>query len=562
MGKKTKKKKNNVLRYLVLILCFAVLVVAGILAYTFLVQPKEEKVSMYLASDSNEVMVLDSEGTETKLIRGSEVLVSNQTKKIDEVENTKFYQGENTYYALGDVFVENKEDSVLEKELWTYRVASVYTDEESSKLNGVIEKGTKITITGHSEVQEDGTVERYGYEGGFIYAKYLTSDETYAVSANDSSYAQNMASKTEDTYGAGAASDLDYYGIETPTFENNVMPEVCQTLYLQAGVLGNIDAYIDYAKQTHINTFVIDIRDSHVITFQSDVMKEWSPSSYANAIYSKDEMKNMVQKAKDAGIYVVARMTTFKDVYFMEDHPEYAILDKNDNNSPFQYASAYWPSPFVREVWEYNVELSKELITDLNFNEIQYDYVRFPEEIDYYSDILGVLDLQNKYNETRAQAVQRFLMYAADEVHKVGGYISADVFGETSNDYVCAYGQYWPAISSVVDAISAMPYPDHFEDHAYGISDYVWQNPYQLFVYWGSDVANMQAMTPTPAKIRTWIQAYDSIREPFVEYDNSKIEEQIQGLIDAGIYDNGYILWNSGSSLDKYYSYQTALSKY
>ena len=112
-------------------------------------------------------------------------------------------------------------------------------------------------------------------------------------------------------------------------------------------------------------------------------------------------------------------------------------------------------------VWEYKVELAKEAVALFGFNEIQFDYVRFPDgTYDYEED--GNIDYRNEYDETKAQAIQRFLMYACDELHDCGVYVSADVFGETSGSYVTAYGQYWPAISNVVDVISGMPYPDHF----------------------------------------------------------------------------------------------------
>ena len=43
--------------------------------------------------------------------------------------------------------------------------------------------------------------------------------------------------------------------------------------------------------------------------------------------------------------------------------------------------------------------------------------------------------------ETKAQAIQRFLMYACDELHDLGVYVGADVFGETNGTYVTSYGQ-------------------------------------------------------------------------------------------------------------------------
>ena len=73
-----------------------------------------------------------------------------------------------------------------------------------------------------------------------------------------------------------------------------------------------------------------------------------------------------------------------------------------------------------------------------------------------------------------------FLMYAKDELHKMNVYVSADVFGESSWGYVTAYGQYFPAISNVVDAISAMPYTDHYEaSNGY----YPWEHPYEKREY-------------------------------------------------------------------------------
>ena len=74
-------------------------------------------------------------------------------------------------------------------------------------------------------------------------------------------------------------------------------------------------------------------------------------------------------------------------------------------------------------------------------------------------------------------------MYACDRLHDAGVYVSADVFGECAEAYVTAYGQYWPAISNVVDAISAMPYPDH-----YGASgDWLpWEHPYETCLLYTS----------------------------------------------------------------------------
>ena len=65
-------------------------------------------------------------------------------------------------------------------------------------------------------------------------------------------------------------------------------------------------------------------------------------------------------------------------------------------------------------------------------------------------------------------------------------YVSADVFGECAEKYVTAYGQYWAAISGVVDAISAMPYPDHYSASGSWLP---WEHPYETMKTFGEKAA-------------------------------------------------------------------------
>ena len=151
-------------------------------------------------------------------------------------------------------------------------------------------------------------------------------------------------------------------------------------------------------------------------------------------------------------------------------------------------------------------------------------------------------------------------MYAADEIHSVHGYLSACVFGETSNSYIAAYGQYWPAISNVVDVISPMPYPDHFNMHEYGINDaIVWEVPYRLLSAWAKDARLRQEEIPSPAKVRSWLQGYNAIHEPKIIYDVDKVIEQIEALKDNDLYD-GFMIWNVLSDYVKLQGYKEAFN--
>ena len=363
--------------------------------------------------------------------------------------------------------------------------------------------------------------------------------------------------KMGDSLGGGNANNLDYYPYEKPKFKNNVMPDEVRALYINSGAVKNIDEYIKFAKENNINSLVIDIKDNTTPAYNSPVMKEYSKTNYDKALNSYEDYKKYVKSAKEAGLYVIGRITTFKDSYFVEDHKEVAI--KSSDGTPFSHNGSYWPSAFNRYVWEFNVELAKEAVKEIGFNEIQFDYVRFPDRTTKL-EREGVINLNNTYNEEKAQALQAFVMYACDEIHELGAYVSIDVFGESASNYVTAYGQFWPAVSNVADAISGMPYPDHFNPHDYGISEVVWTVPYKLLTAWGSYVSDKQAIIPTPAVVRTWIQAYNTTKTPSVVYDATKVSEEISALYDSGL-TGGYMTWNSGSNLAKYKEISNAFKK-
>ena len=238
----------------------------------------------------------------------------------------------------------------------------------------------------------------------------------------------------------------------------------------------------------------------------------------------------------------VARMS-----FRIHDVPEfhfYAIAD--GSGDPLYVAASYWPSAFCRYVWEYKVALAIDAVETMGFNEIQFDYVRFPDRTDKYEEA-GTIDFRNEYGETKAQAIQRFLMYATDILHEYGVYVGADVFGEASSNYVTAYGQYWPAVSNVVDVISGMPYPDHFARNG---TYRPWEHPYETLLDWTESAAKRQSETPSPAIDRTWIQAYNAIQPPYNEYGVQEIGDEIRGLREQG-FTGGFMAWNASCSLTK-----------
>lgn len=430
------------------------------------------------------------------------------------------------------------------------RTAVNLRDIDGRLLGTFADKGAAVEVTGYDYLKEDGSAHMYrvsfGGEEGYICPWYLAETEAEALANYDNGHYATHA-KRSDRYGGGGAADLDYYPREKGPIAGNEMPEECRTLYIMSRRLDEVDAYLEIAENSGINAFVVDITDGSVIGYAADVMRSYCPSGAEAAQNTVEDYQAAIQKLKDAGYYVIGRITTFNDSYFVKDHPEYAIV--RTDGDPLKLSGAYWPSPYSREAWQYKVDLAVEAVELMGFDEIQFDYVRFPDSTRRHEKA-GTIDFRNAHGETKAQTVQRFLMYATDILHEHGAYVSADVYGESAFAYVTAYGQYWPAISNVVDVISGMPYPDHFGAEG----DWrPWEHPYDILHSWGACAIYRQNETATPAVVRTWIQAYNAIHEPHNTYGPDEVAAQIRALRDTGC-TGGYMTWNAGSSLDKYRS--------
>ncbi|MBR2552726.1 MAG: hypothetical protein IKF05_07045 [Erysipelotrichaceae bacterium] len=510
---------------------------------------EEVKTPMLLAGDTPQVTLLDKEGKEVQLYRGTEVLISEKEKKIEDVVYKKAYYGEDELYILPEYLCTDPAEVVRETMVYPQYTTMLYESESGARIYDFLPTGTELEVVGYSGLS-DGEVDRYKvrYEGQEGYVKGLE----VATTKNEWPMPEVHKGR-EDQWGGGNAWDPEYPDLPKLKGPKTVMPEEVRALYLNRATPGNLDGYLELAAQSDINAFVIDIKESDGVGYQSDVVKEFSPTAYEYALFDKQTYIDAVKKCHDAGLYVIGRIVTFKDDPLVADHPEYALADKN-TGQPIMIAGSYWPSPFVTEVKEYNVLLAIEAIEDIGFDEIQFDYVRFPDRIDSIADRI---DFRNEKGLSKIQGIYNFLMYARSEIHERGAYLAADVFGEASESYVTAYGQYWPCISGVVDVISAMPYPNHFSPHAYGISEVVWTVPGQLLDRWGQDVVIRQSETINPAKVRTWLQCFDAMQEPETAYDVNMINEQIDALYKNGL-DDGYMTWNAPSNLTRYWNYVSA----
>ena len=547
-------RRGSAAGIVIALLCLAGLACLGVYIYRQQLPPPAPETAVgYAAAPEASVPVYDGEGAVLgSLTRGTEVHYVLADMDSDGAY-VRVVNGE-TYVLLEKQHLALRyEDAVQVDTVYALRGMSLL-DETGAVPGCAVEKGMALTVTGFDGLDDDGAVLRWRVScdrgEGYIAADNVRMTEEEALARYDETLYQLHASRG-DSWGGGDAAGLDYYPVEKGPIPGNDMPDEVRALYLNGSAVQYADSYVQAAEGSGVNAFVVDIVDGTAVSYASPVMQQYSPSAYAAAMDTMEGFRANVQRLKDAGYYLIGRITVFNDAHLAADHPEQVICDLN--GTPLQISHMYWPSAYDRTVWRYKVDLALEAAA-LGFNEIQFDYIRFPDGA-YSYEKAGTIDYRNTYGESKAQAVQRFLLYAAERLHSAGYYLSGDVFGECANPYVTACGQYWPAISAAVDAISGMPYPDHYSAQG----DYKpWEHPYDTVHMFGAAAAQRQAETASPAAVRTWIQAYNALWEPYNTYGEAEVAAEVRALRDTGC-TGGFMTWNGGSDINKYRSILGAL---
>lgn len=277
---------------------------------------------------------------------------------------------------------------------------------------------------------------------------------------------------------------------------------------------GGMEDLIRLVDETELNAMVIDVKnDEGNLTFrltneeipQDIPVLDRISEMQAGIRYIRD-IQTMMQELKDHNIYTIARIVCFKDPILAAAQPELA-LTKPDGKPVTDANGLAWVNPYRQEVWEYLTELA-EMAADLGFDEIQYDYVRFPVGSD------------------------------AD---------AADVFGTIigSETDVQTVGQDYTALGQTVDAISPMVYPSHYANGVFGLKvpD---AHPYETVsaAMQGSAEELQEIPEAERAVVRPWLQAFTATWVPgHISYNGTQIREQIQAVYDAGYEE--WILWNA-----------------
>ncbi|HJV17884.1 MAG TPA: putative glycoside hydrolase [Bacillales bacterium] len=293
-------------------------------------------------------------------------------------------------------------------------------------------------------------------------------------------------------------------------------------------------------KNTELNAMVIDIKDDHGnLTFTPP---RNSPYFAVSRPYIANP-KGLIQTLEANQIYPIARIVVFKDSVVPVSKPNYSFktssgIWRNNRGDAFT-------NPYLKEVWDYNVGMAI-LAANLGFKEIQFDYVRFPEN---FEAIEGKLTYQ-KGNQfaNRIAAITEFVKYAKEKLKPYHVKMSVDVFGNaTVIPEASGIGQNFSQIAQNIDVISAMIYPSHWANGMFGIRKPD-LDPYSLVQeYVKVENKRLRALS-NPPQSRPWLQDFTAPwlgKGNYKIYEKKEIEAQIQALHSQGI--DQFLLWNGSS---------------
>ncbi|MGP4074237.1 putative glycoside hydrolase [Piscibacillus sp. B03] len=328
-------------------------------------------------------------------------------------------------------------------------------------------------------------------------------------------------------------------------------PDAVRGIYLTGHSAGNFrfENLIEYVNQTELNAMVIDIKeDNGYITYK---LPEDSPFHGASQNYISDP-KSVLERLEEEQIYPIARVVVFKDTHLAHEKPEWSF--KENGQVWTNGRGEAFVNPFIKDVWEYNVEIAKEA-AKLGFQEIQFDYVRFPEGFEKRDEILdysrGDYDNASLDNvKERVKAVTEFVAYAKEELEPFGVDVSVDIFGYSATiEEAPGIGQNFLKISDNVDVISSMIYPSHWGSGYFDIP-FPDKEPYRLVDEYAKKENEILSQLEDGPVSRPWIQDFTAgwlypAGQVFT-YGPKQVQDQIDALYDNGIYE--YLLWDAGNT--------------
>ena len=296
---------------------------------------------------------------------------------------------------------------------------------------------------------------------------------------------------------------------------------------------------VGFADSTEVNALVIDMKDEFGLNYVSE-----DPQVARNA-GSMGKLRNvraLLDTLKAHGIVPIARIVVFKDSVAARANPS-EVIRKADGSPWRDREGLTWVNPYSAAIQEYNLKVAEELVR-LGFQEVQWDYIRFPEP--YRS--LPTQVFPNSGGVSKPDAIATFLKTAKTRLNALGVRSTADVFGlVTTVNGPLEIAQHWERLAPVTDVLLPMVYPSHYPRGSFGLAQPN-AEPYAVIHRAISRARERdQALGITGEHVRPYLQAF-TLGKP--RYTAEHVREQIRATYDAGY--EGWVLWHPGSTYDSF----------
>ncbi|OHB21934.1 MAG: hypothetical protein A2939_01540 [Parcubacteria group bacterium RIFCSPLOWO2_01_FULL_48_18] len=330
-------------------------------------------------------------------------------------------------------------------------------------------------------------------------------------------------------------------------------PDIVKAIYATSWSVSSANRmkyFSNLIETTELNAIVIDIKDfSGYVAYDSelDLVRRYGAEQIRIP-----KLNALIKELHDKNIYVIARISVFQDPVLAKAWPDLAIKSSS-TGAPWQDRKGLlWIDPASQEAWDYNIAIAKEAARR-GFDEINFDYVRFPSDGDLEDMVFPYWDR----DIPKSEIIENFFKYLHDELRPAeddslrqeGGEavrvkLSVDLFGlSTARKDDLGIGQVLENAVHHFNFISPMVYPSHYSPGFLGYDNPA-EHPYEIVRYSaeqafkrllteavGSNDQNILGVRNQRLMIalRPWLQDFDL----GADYDASMVRAQIQGLYDA-----------------------------
>ncbi|GHV70065.1 hypothetical protein AGMMS49928_16130 [Spirochaetia bacterium] len=330
--------------------------------------------------------------------------------------------------------------------------------------------------------------------------------------------------------------------------------------------------YLRLMEERKLNMAVIDMKDDYGRLRFTPVDTSLTEKG---RVFRPVDIDAFLKDMKARRIYTAARIVVFKDPELAKkENGRYAIWDSrankpwvgyydtkqpkgtgNPKDSNYKtevlsssdpasevlrtYYDETWVDPYSETVWDYIVSVAKEL-ADRGFDEIQFDYIRFP------TDGVNLGDARYRWKDSEMDMDSAIISFLRHARSRLPVPISVDIYGANGWYRTGARtGQEVELLAPYVDVISPMYYPSHFEQDFLAQAPAI-ERPYRIYFQGTQRTARIAR---NQVIVRPYVQAFFlNVSYDRRFYNPEYVLLESRGVRDAGR--GGMTYWNNSGRYD------------